>query len=461
MDRHTPLLVLTAAANLVFAGLSHGQPVMSEPPLQSVIDRARAGDTLFVSAGTYGGNIVLSKKTALIGVGNPVLRGTGKGSVVTITADSCVLEGFVVEHCGNMLIEDDAGILLKSGGNVVRSNKLRDILFGIYLLRSHGNLIEGNEIVGRQRLELGERGSGIHLWDSHENRLIRNTISYERDGLYIQNANRTWIESNEAYALRYGLHYMYADSNTFLRNSFHDNVAGAAVMYSKGIVMRLNVFSRNRGFASYGILFQDCHGMIADSNVVADNVVGMFFEASTKNVLTRNLIARNDVALEMFANSVGNTFTENDFLDNLSPITVIGKKTNSRWNESGRGNYWSSYNGYDLDNDGIGDVPMKIQNVFSYLEGRQPNARLYLYSPVSQALAVAAEAFPIVEISSEIDRHPLMKPVMAGALQRGESTSVGMRSFLRRSGYLWIGLPLVALAGLALVLVRRFRWRVT
>jgi nitrous oxidase accessory protein len=175
--------------------------------------------------------------------------------------------------------------------------------------------------------------------------------------------------------------------------------------------MRGNEFVHNRGFSSFGILFQDCHGLVADSNLIADNVVGMFYESSTDNLFRHNIIARNDVALEMFQNSTGNTFSENNFVENLSPLILIGKRTGTRWNRNGAGNYWSSYNGYDLDHDGIGDVPMKIQNVFSYLEGVRPNLRLYLNSPALQALSMATEAFPIVAINEEVDDHPLVRPV--------------------------------------------------
>ena len=393
------------------ASMGFGQSEATQNSLQRRIDRAMPGDTIHVTAGTYQGNILIQKRVALIGSEGAILRGDGQGSVVTIAADSCLLRGFTIEHSGAMLMNEDAGILLYSCGNVIERNRLHDILFGIYLLRSHGNDIRDNTITGTRQREVGERGSGIHIYDSHHNRLTRNTITFARDGFYIQNASHTWIEDNEVSNLRYGLHYMYADSNTFLRNKFFDNVAGAAIMFSRGIVMRKNSFIHNRGFASYGILFQDCHGMIADSNIVADNVVGMFFEASTNNSFRHNVVAQNDVALQMFANSTSNVFTENNFVDNLSPLTIVGKATGSIWNVGGRGNYWSSYDGYDLDHDGIGDVPMKIENVFNYLEGRQPNLRLYLYSPASQALAATTKAFPIIDINHETDNRPLMRPV--------------------------------------------------
>lgn len=386
--------------------------------LQRRLDDASEGDTVFVQPGKYEGNLLISKRVALVGIGKPVIRGYGIGSVITVTADRSTLMGLIIEHSGTMLIQEDAGILLKSSFNTLERNELRDVLFGIYLLGSHNNTIRQNMVVGRNQLELGERGSGIHLWNSHRNTFSGNAISDTRDGFYVQNANGTLIEDNEVCRVRYGLHYMYADSNVFLRNSFHDNVAGAAVMYSHGIIVRKNIFAHNRGFSSFGILFQDCTGMVVDSNIVADNVVGMFFEGTRKNIFHHNLISQNDVALEMFQNSTENIFTENNFIDNLSPMFLIGKRTETQWSLNQRGNYWSDYDGYDLDDDGIGDVPFKIQNVFHYLEGQYPNIRLYLYSPASQALAAASSAFPIMEVSQEKDVAPLMRPIEIGGLNQ-------------------------------------------
>lgn len=384
---------------------------ISENDLQRRLKEASRGDTIFVSGGKYVGNFVFDKSIVLIGKDKPILSGEGKGSVVTITADSCVLKGFRIEKSGRNLLTEDAGILIKSNDNQIIGNELTDILFGIYLLDAMRNNIFDNFITGIEQLEFGERGSGIHVWNSYDNLFLRNTIENARDGFYIQNANRLLVAFNNVSRTRYGLHYMYADTNTFISNIFSGNVAGAAIMYSKNIVMRHNLFVHNRGFSSFGILFQDCHNSIADSNIIHDNVVGLFFESSTNNKFRHNIISQNDAALKMFQNSERNIFTENNFIDNLTPLILVGKRTNTVWSVNGKGNYWSSYDGYDIDGNGIGDIEMKIQNVFDYLEGKNSNIRLYLYSPASQAIAAATEAFPIVAINEEIDKNPLMQPV--------------------------------------------------
>lgn len=384
--------------------------------LQQILNRAEPGDTIRLAGGVYHGRIEITKRLSLLGGGDAIIRGDGHGSVITINADSCLVEGLVIENSGTNLMNDDSGIFVNARHVVVRNNELRDILFGIYMFKADSNLVDSNRIRGRSYLDPGQRGSGIHIWYSYYNHFRGNTIAEARDGFYVQYARHTVIEDNTVFNLRYGLHYMYADSNVFLRNTFFQNVAGAAIMYSRNIVFRHNVFTHNRGFSSYGILFQDCHDMVADSNVVSDNMVGMFFEATTDNLFRHNIIALNDAAIQMFQNSVNNTFTENNFIDNLTPLLLEGKTTRAQWSRGKRGNYWSEYNGYDMDGDGTGDIPMRIQNVFQYLEGQRPNLRLYLYSPASQALATSASAFPIIEVNSETDSFPLMRAVDLGSI---------------------------------------------
>jgi nitrous oxidase accessory protein len=137
-------------------------------------------------------------------------------------------------------------------------------------------------------------------------------------------------------------------------------------------------------------------------------------EALRTSTFRSNVIAENDVALQMFSSADYNTFTANNFVENLSPLQLIGRSTTTRWADNGRGNFWSNYDGYDLNGDGIGDVPHKVQNVFEYMEGRYPRLRIYLNSPVAQALSMSERILPLVKGSSEADTAPLMK---ASALQ--------------------------------------------
>ncbi|HEX7297309.1 MAG TPA: nitrous oxide reductase family maturation protein NosD [Pyrinomonadaceae bacterium] len=379
--------------------------------VQQAIDSAHQGDVVQVSAGTYTGNLTITQQITLEGLGRPTLRGEGRESVLTVLADGCVIRGFTIEHSGGDLTGEDSGILLKSSKNRIEDVEMRDVLYGIYLYGSHHNLLARNRIQGRVEIESGERGAGLHLWNSHDNIVEDNVISDARDGLYIQSCSNNVIRRNRVMNLRYGLHYMNSNHNKFQDNYFANNIAGAAIMYSNDIEFRGNAFVHNRGFSSFGILFQDCEGLLAEENFIVDNATGIFMEALRKTTFRRNTIANNDVALQIFSSSDANVFTENNFISNLSPLRLVGLKTTTRWSDNGRGNYWGDYEGYDLNEDGRGDVPLRIQNVFEYMEGNYPRLRLYLDSPAARAIAAAENAFPILRVSTEKDASPLMEPV--------------------------------------------------
>jgi hypothetical protein len=54
-----------------------------------------------------------------------------------------------------------------------------------------------------------------------------------------------------------------------------------------------------------------------------------------------------------------NTFFLNSFINNTSQAVMDTRSINS-WDKDNKGNYWSNYNGTDVDGDGIGDSPYII-----------------------------------------------------------------------------------------------------
>lgn len=403
------LLLVMSAASVSGVKLTVGSSDAQFQSLPEAIRAAHDGDTIEVQPGTYFGNLTLDKQVTLVGINRPVIRGDGTGSVLTVLADGCNIKGLIVEHSGSNLQEEHSGILLKSSNNLIQENVLRDILYGIYLYRSRNNTLRGNVISGRAELEMGERGAGMHLWDSPGNKIEDNIISEARDGMYIQSCNDNQIRRNRVFNLRYGLHYMFSDHNIFEDNLFADNVAGAAIMYSNHIEFRRNAFIHNRGFSSFGILFQECNELVAEENFIVDNATGIFMEALRLTTFRHNVIADNDVAIQMFSSADRNVFSENNFVDNLNPLQLVGKRSTTQWSQNGRGNYWSNYDGYDMNEDGIGDVPHHVQNLFEYMEGEHPRLRVYLESPAAKAMAAAEKAFPLFKSSNERDPAPLMK----------------------------------------------------
>jgi nitrous oxidase accessory protein len=227
-----------------------------------------------------------------------------------------------------------------------------------------------------------------------------------RDGFYIQSSSKGTISGNTARDLRYGLHYMFSDDNVFEDNAFENGAAGAALMYSARLTFRRNRFIRNRGFASVGLLFKACDDVIAEDNLIADNARGVFLEGSYRNQFRRNVIAMSDTALVIYDSSGGNLFEGNSFVGNLTPLSLSGRRTDTRF----RGNYWSEHREPDLDGDGVADRPFRLSNVFDHMRGNLTAADLFAHGVAVAALAAAERAFPVLDPVPVVDEQPLVRP---------------------------------------------------
>ena len=146
-----------------------------------------SGDTVIVHAGVYSeGEIVITKRVTLLGVGMPVLDGLLKDGVIIIRASGTVVSGFDIRNSGFSDIKEIAGIRIdESIACVVENNYFYNNYFAIYLANSNYCRIQNNRIEGFARTETSS-GNGIHLWKGEYNTILENHISGHRDGIYFE-----------------------------------------------------------------------------------------------------------------------------------------------------------------------------------------------------------------------------------------------------------------------------------
>ena len=422
-----PLLLAVALAQGDMAPVTPGgleeRPLPADTsPLQARVDAAAPGERLEVPPGVYAGDLQLERAIHLAGVGRPRLVGSGKGSVVRIRAPGVVVEGFDIDgRGGGDLGRDSAGVHVAAPGAVVRGNRIERSLFGVYLREAHGARVEGNVIAGIREKEPGEKGSGVHVWNSERVVLERNEVHDARDGFYIQSSPGALVRGNVGRNLRYALHYMFSDDNVFEDNVFRDSAAGAVLMYSRRIEFRRNRFLHNRGFASVGLLFKACDDTLAEDNLLADNARGIFLEGSYRNVFRGNVVAESDAAVVLYDSCGGVIFEGNAFLGNLTSLDLVGRRTDARFD----GNYWSDNDEPDLDGDGRSDRPHVLGSLFDHLRGNLSAADLLAQSVAASALAAAERTFPVLAPVQAVDRAALVRPP---ALARVPDAEEGARA---------------------------------
>jgi len=382
-------------------------PTCALRSVRTAIERAAPGERIVVRAGRYReGNLVVDKPLELVGDGEAILDGGGEVEVLTVRANDVSVRGLVIENSGMSYTTDLAAIRVEDARNcVLKGNRVRNAFFGIYLAQVVTCVVEDNEVVGQAVSETSS-GNAIHLWKADYVRVVNNHVAGHRDGIYLEFTRSGVIEGNVSeHNLRYGLHFMFSERNTYTRNTFRANGAGVAVMYSKHVTMRENHFVDNWGAAAYGLLLKEMSDSEVLGNMFARNTVGLYAEGANRIAVDRNVFVRNGWAIRVMADSMGVVFAHNRFVGNTFEVATNGTRSYNSFLE----NFWSDYDGYDLDRDGVGDVPHRPVRLFALLVERYPVALVLLRSPLLEFLDLAERVMPMLTPRVMADHRPLMR----------------------------------------------------
>lgn len=397
------LWVHTAAARTIVVG--------SQEKIKSIkqaIQQAEPGDTILVQPGVYKeGNIVLEKSLTIKGKDYPVLDGENKYEIFTIHAHHVSIEGLKFKDTGIASINDLAAIkVLESKFLRINDNQFENTFFGIHISNSSYTWIENNTLKAQPVTE-HQIGNGIHLWKCNHITVNKNRISGHRDGIYFEFVTNSLITNNYSEGnMRYGLHFMFSHNNEYRKNTFIENGAGVAVMYTTGVKMIDNIFEHNWGSSSYGLLLKDIRDSEVTGNRFTNNSIGIHMEGSSRINFYHNIFTQNGYAIKLQASCDGNIFKQNNFSANTFDMATNGTLV---LNEVS-GNYWDRYEGYDLNKDNVGDIPYHPVSMYSMVVEQMPTAVLLWRSFLVFLMDRAERAIPAITPENLRDDLPLMKP---------------------------------------------------
>lgn len=378
--------------------------------LRSVLASAREGDTVLVMPGVHNGSdYLVTTRLTIIGKQGAVVDARSKGgSIFIVTADGVAFRSLTIRNVAMSYVDDNAAIkVMKRSGIDVDGCRIENGFFAIYLSNSANCRIANNTIIGTMRDESAS-GNGIHAWTCRNILVTGNTIVGHRDGIYFEFMRRGTVLNNHSERnARYGLHFMFSDSCSYHNNIFGANGAGVAVMYTKNIEMIGNTFRNNWGPTSYGLLLKDITDGHLDGNHFEHNSIAIHGEGASRILIENNTFIRNGYGFRILGGCEDNTVVHNTFDGNTFDVTTNTRESYNYF----RNNYWSGYEGYDLNRDGIGDVPYHPVRLYSLLVEQLPSSVILMHTAFITMLDLAERIVPTVTPETLVDAKPLMKPL--------------------------------------------------
>ncbi|MBP9566039.1 MAG: nitrous oxide reductase family maturation protein NosD [Sulfurospirillum sp.] len=380
---------------------------LTRSPLQDYIDNAKEGSIIKLKAGTYKGNVVITKPISLIGVEEGVvLDGLGVGSVVTIKSSYVTLKNLTLRNSGERADILDAAVNINGDTTTgalkqceVSGCRILDSLLGINMEIVNNSLIENNFITSKN-YDLGLRGDGVRLWYSNDNIIRKNHLYRSRD-MVVWYSHGNTIEENLGEYGRYSLHFMYAGKNYVRNNTYQHNSVGIFFMYSNDTTATGNLVKSAVGATGIGIGLKDATNFVIEDNTIVYNSQGMYidrspFEPDTNNWIRNNKIMYNAEAMHFHSLCENSIITGNTIMGNIEDV-VNDSRSEKDFNNEFRMNFWDNYEGFDRNRDGYGDNTYRVYQYADKLWTYNPSVKFFYGSPVLTLLNFLSKLAPFSE----------------------------------------------------------------
>lgn len=419
------LAVLCAAAGAAQAAHHRLTPA---DDIQAVLEEAREGDVVELAPGTYRMRLVVREAITLTGPG-AVIDAGGRGSAVTVRWPGATIEHLTIRNYGSDLYKRDSGVRVTDGadGVVLRHLDIAGPGFGIRADRLGGIRIENCRITGDARKYVLDRGDGIYFNYVRNPELAGNIVRDVRDGFYFENVRASRSHENAISGGQYGIHYMYTQDDSARDNFTSATLGGYALMSSKRVRLEGNTAVDS---VEFGILMNVCEACTVAGNRVLrvhnpkgraeldTEGKGLFIYGPGSGTVRGNRFEAADIGVGVAMGGEGVQVDGNAFAGNRTQVRYVGRIP-LEWSRDGRGNFWSTHLGWDLDGDGTAERPYQPNDSLDRLFWIYPEARFLMDSPVVGLLRWLAAQFEIDRGKGVVDSHPLMRqPEVAGARGR-------------------------------------------
>lgn len=366
--------------------------------LQKTIDAAGEGEALCLEGGEWKGPLTIERGITLWGPREAVVRSTGKGTTVLVKGHGTKLLGMTVDGSGGRFDTLDAAVKVHADDVRVEGLHVTGATFGILVERANRVALLNCEVHGNPSVPHGLRGDSIRLWETRDSAIEGNLVRDGRD-VVVWYSSRNTIRRNTVEGSRYGTHFMYSHQNEVEDNRFLGNVVGVFVMYSRDLSIARNVMADASGAAGIGLGIKESGNLTVTDNLFVHDTVGVYLDTSPlqlddSNTFRRNAFRLGGTGVVFHSSPSRNAFYDNTFADNRVPVTVEGG--GDALGALFSGNDFDDYAGFDLDGDGIGDLPYELRLLSSQLTGRRPELAFFQGTLALQLVDAVGRAVPLL-----------------------------------------------------------------
>lgn len=380
--------------------------------LATAVAAAPAGAAICLAPGRHPGPVVIAKPMTLWGPPEAVVVSGGQGSTLQVEAADVALLGFSVDGSGGRFDLLDAAVRIHGDRARVEGLRIRSALFGILAEQCHDLVLRGNRVEGWPDKALGLRGDGIRLWEVRGARVEDNRLTDSRDVVVWYSSDSVFVR-NVVERGRYGTHFMYSRHNRIEESRYVGNVVGIFAMYSRDLLVRDTLLADSGGAAGVGLGLKESGNVRMERSWIVGNTVGLYLDTSPLepdewNRFEGNAFRFGEVAVVFHGRAARNRFLANRFADQDEPVRVEGRgdARAAEW----RGNDWDVYAGYDLDGDGVGDLPFELRSLAADLAATHPSLRFFRGTPAMALVEWAGRVVPLFRPETLlVDEKPAMR----------------------------------------------------
>lgn len=310
-----------------------------EHPYQNIQDGVNAaisGNIVFVYAGTYYENVLISKSLNLIGENNEttIIDGCRNNDTITINSQGVTVSDFTITNSSHNATGGwwKAGIRVIGSNNIMKNNIIKDNLLGIF-----GKQVENITIINNKFYNDGvtfypyDTGYQRHsaLLKKHFVHTIENNTINGKPLLYYLDKNDFEVPSNVGQLIAINC------TNMRVRNATFSNADFMIIMvFCSNCLIENSTFKNNDGELS----LLDSNNNILMFNNISNNFHGILLDYySSYNKILYNHISRNlycGVMCEYFSNK--NLIKHNNFIENNVRNASFIHSFSNRW----KNNYW-------------------------------------------------------------------------------------------------------------------------